>query len=37
VLTDPEGEQRAVRLAGEVLARLARKEREAALAVLTAA
>lgn len=37
VLTGPEGKQRAVTLAAEVLARLERKEREAALAVLTVA
>ncbi|MGH7308929.1 MAG: indolepyruvate oxidoreductase subunit beta family protein [Candidatus Rokuibacteriota bacterium] len=37
VLTGPEGEQRAVALAAEVLARLERKEREAALAVLAVA
>ncbi|HSF06831.1 MAG TPA: indolepyruvate oxidoreductase subunit beta family protein [Methylomirabilota bacterium] len=37
VLTDPEGEQRAVGLAAEVLARLEQKDREAALAALSAA
>jgi indolepyruvate ferredoxin oxidoreductase beta subunit len=37
VLTGPEGEQRAVALAAEVLARLERKEREAALAALAVA